>query len=111
MVLRGYCYRFGFVLAAFLEGSRKCDFALDWVLLESNGHSMIGYVNSFYLGGKNGNRKLKLSLIKQQWSLRLAGREAQPGHFCGLGYAFVLSVISQNYGVVIFLSRSLMITQ
>lgn len=64
MVLIGYCYRFGFVLVVFLEGLRKCDFVLDWVLLESNGYFMIGYVNSFYLGGKNGNRKLKLLLIK-----------------------------------------------
>lgn len=48
------------MLDGFVEEARKCDFALDWVLLENKGNGMTGYVNCFYLGGKNGNVKLKL---------------------------------------------------
>lgn len=67
---------FGLVLVVSVEGSRKCDFTLDWVLLENKGNSLIGYVNSFYLGGNSGKVKFKPSLAKKHQSLGLAGREA-----------------------------------
>lgn len=42
-----------------MEESKKGDFALDWVLLESKGNSMAGYANCFYLGCKSGNLEVK----------------------------------------------------
>lgn len=53
------------MLDAFMEGSKEHDFTLDWALLETKGNSMIGYVHCFYLGGKDGNEKLKASLGKK----------------------------------------------
>lgn len=61
------------MLDAFLEGSREQDFTLDWALSESKGNSMTGYVHCIYLGGKNGNVKLKLSL----------GKKTHHSHFLG----------------------------
>lgn len=41
---------FGLVLGDLGEGLRKWDFILDWMLSESSGNSMIGYLNKSYLG-------------------------------------------------------------
>ena len=68
---------FELVLDVFMEGSREYDFTLDWALSESKGNSMMEYVHCFYLGGKDGNVKLKLSLGKKtHHTCSLGGKQA-----------------------------------
>lgn len=56
-----------------LQGLRKHNFALEWVLSGSRGSLIVGYFNDFYLGA---------GLNLQQTALLTARGKA--GHFCGM---------------------------
>lgn len=67
---RGYTWEPGSLSKGVLErthrtggGVMQADFALDWMLPESGNNSIIGYLNRFYLRGKNMRTRLKLCLV------------------------------------------------
>lgn len=57
-------------------------FVLDWVLIGSGNNSVIKYSNESYLEGRR-KEKLKLQLVRKQWSLILAQKMGFRV-FCGL---------------------------